>query len=145
MNEQRLAEVRRVLTQPVAAEFASFVVRIVTGVLLIWHGSTKLFDGFSGLVGGLTERGWPMPMIQAFAATYIEFAGGILLVVGLFTRPTALLVVGQFVIITFFFHAGDPFKVQEKALLFLLLGTYLFLVGPGKWSVDAKLFGPRAS
>ncbi len=132
------------LTMPFVPDVALFLLRVVTGALLVWHGALKVFEGYAGLIDGLTQRGWPMPAFQAFMASYIEFAGGILLIVGLFTRPTALAVMIQFIIVTFIFHAEDPFKVQEKAFLFMLLGTYFFLVGPGKWSVDSRLFGQGA-
>lgn len=135
---------RPLLVMPLAPHVAEFILRVVTGALLVWHGASKVFEGYTPLIEGLTQRGWPLPAFQAFMASYIEFAGGILLVVGLFTRPVAFAVIVQFVIITFVFHAEDPFKVQEKAFLFLLLGTYLFLIGPGRWSVDARLFDQGA-
>jgi putative oxidoreductase len=142
MNLQE--RLRPLLTLPFLPDVALVLVRIVTGALLVWHGASKVFDGFGPLMDTLATRGWPAPALQAVMASYIEFAGGVLLIVGLFTRPTALAVMVLFTIITFVFHADDPFKVQEKAFLFLLLGTYLFLVGPGKFSIDSRLFGKGA-
>ncbi|MBK9184371.1 MAG: DoxX family protein [Ignavibacteria bacterium] len=110
------------------------------GVLLVYHGSSKVFDGMGDMIQGITDRGWPFPMLQAFMAAYIEFAGGVLLIVGLMTRPVALMTIGLFSIIFFVYSAADPFGKKEKALLFLFLAIYVFLSGPGKASVDALLF-----
>jgi putative oxidoreductase len=132
--------VRKLFTMPVLPELWLNLLRVLTGALLVYHGSSKVFGGLGNLAAELAERGWPLPEFQAFAAAYIEFAGGILLVVGLFTRPAALAVVIQFAVLVFVFYAGDPFGKLEKALMFLALATYLFLVGPGKISVDYFLF-----
>lgn len=142
MNRETLVQL---MTKPWITDAAHALVRIVTGVLLVWHGSLKVFDGMAGLTKELTELGWPWPALQAFAASYIEFAGGILMTVGLFTRPVAFATAIQFVIITFVYSGAMPFKVQEKPFLFLLLAIFLFLTGPGKWSVDARLFAPFKS
>lgn len=127
-------------TRPWMPDLALFALRVTVGILLVYHGTGKVFDGMQGLATHLSELGWPMPTLQAFLASYIEFAGGIFLTVGLFTRPTAFMMVGLFTIITFVYHGADPFKVQEKAFMFLMMVTVLTLVGPGRWSVDAKLF-----
>lgn len=127
-------------TRPWMPDVAMVALRVTVGVLLVYHGTGKVFDGMQGLSTHLSELGWPMPTLQAFLASYIEFAGGILLTVGLFTRPTALMIVGLFTVITFVYHGADPFKVQEKAFMFLMMATVLTLTGPGRWSVDAKLF-----
>lgn len=106
----------------------------------MYHGTSKVFGGLGRMANTLSERGWMAPELQAFIASYVEFAGGVLLIVGLFTRPTAMVVVGLFAVIVFVFHGADPFAKQEKAVLFLALATYIFMVGPGKFSVDNFLF-----
>lgn len=137
MNLQRFATL---FTQPWATDALPTLIRIMLGVLLVYHGSSKVFDGMGDMIQGITDRGWPFPMLQAFMAAYIEFAGGVLLIVGLMTRPVALMTIGLFSIIFFVFSATDPFAKKEKALLFLFLAIYVFLSGPGKASVDALLF-----
>jgi len=121
------------------------MLRILTGALLVYHGTSKVFGGLGNMASSLAERGWPAPELQAFMASYVEFAGGVLLIVGLFTRPTALMVVGMFAIIVFVFHGADPFAKQEKALIFMALGVFVFLTGPGKFSVDNFLFTQTAT
>ncbi|MBU3741044.1 MAG: DoxX family protein [Candidatus Kapabacteria bacterium] len=132
-------------TRPWLSDLSHLLLRVVLGVLLVYHGTSKVFDGMQGLASNLAELGWPWPTLQAFAASYIEFAGGILITVGLFTRPVSLFIVAQFTIITFVYHGADPFKVQEKAFMFLVMASMLTLMGPGRWSVDARLFSADAS
>jgi putative oxidoreductase len=105
------------------------------------HGAPKVFEGkMMGIAADLEALGWPLPTIQAFFATYIEFAGGILLVVGLFTRPVALAAMMLFAIISFVYLGDDPFVAKEKAFIFFLMSTYVFFNGPGRMSVDNFLF-----
>lgn len=127
-------------TRPFGVDVAMALLRIIFGALLIYHGSLKVFESFGKMAEELANRGWPLPYFQAFAATYIEFAGGVLLIVGLFTRPVALAVSVLFTIITFVFQAGDPFMKQEKPLMFLLVAALLFFTGPGRFSIDNILF-----
>ena len=111
-----------------------------------YHGVPKVIDGkMGGLIQDLTELGWPLPALQGFAASYIEFVGGILLVVGLFTRPIALASVILFAIITFVYLGGDPFVAREKAFLFMLMSLYVLFNGPGKLSIDHLLFKKNAA
>jgi len=135
----------KLFTAPWLTRTLPTIIRITLGILLVNHGTRKVFDGVDGMIQGLTDRGWPFPVLQAYMATYVEFAGGILLVVGLFTRPAALMNIGLFTIIFFLFHGADPFAKKELALLFLVLSTYTFLAGPGKVSVDALIFKPNAT
>jgi putative oxidoreductase len=137
---QTLVKYGHLFTAPWMASTMHALLRIVMGALLIYHGAKKVFDGLGNLATELGEKGWPLPGLQAFMAAYIEFAGGILLVVGLFARPVAAMNVVLFSIITFIFSAEDPFPKKEKALVFLIISVYLFFVGPGKWSVDGALF-----
>ena len=130
----------RTFTQPWATDALPTLIRITLGVLLVYHGSSKVFEGMGGMTQSLTERGWPMPTMQAFAAAYIEFAGGVMLIVGLMTRPVAFMNITLFSIIFFVFHGADAFAKKEKAFLFLVLAVYTFLAGPGKASVDSLLF-----
>ena len=127
-------------TKPFAVNIVITMQRVMLGALLIYHGQAKIFNGVDGMITMLTERGWPMPWLQAYAAAYIEFAGGVLLIVGLFTRPTALFVVILFLVIVFGIHGADPFAKKELGLLFLMLAVMTAAAGPGRYSVDAQLF-----
>ncbi len=135
-----------IFTQPWLTDVWPTLLRVFVGVLLVGHGGDKLFNGLDRFVAQIAEKGWPAPELQAFAAVFSEFAGGVLLIVGLFTRPAALMQIITFFIITFVWAYDGPFFMkQEKPLMFLVLNIYLFCVGPGKVSVDWFLFGKQAA
>ncbi len=115
--------------------------RVLVGALMVGHGGDKLFNGLDSFVAEVVAKGWPLPELQAFIAVFIEFAGGVCLVVGLFTRPAALAIAIQFFIITAIWAYDGPFfQRQEKPMLYMLLSLYIFFMGPGLWSVDHFLF-----
>ncbi len=134
-----------VFTRPLFADALPTAVRIILGILLVYHGADKIFNGLDTFIAGIAAKGWPMPALQGFMAAYIEFAGGVLLIVGLMTRPTAFAAIVLFCIIFFLYSATEPFPKKEKALVFLVLSAYTFLMGPGKASVDALLFKQEKS
>ncbi|MDU0372881.1 DoxX family protein [Hymenobacter endophyticus] len=118
---------------PWAARLLS-VMRIVVGLLMIFHGTQKLF-------------GWP-PSDHAGGATglmlvagILEFGGGLLLLIGLFTRPVAFILSGLMAVAYFMAHAPQhalPIINQgELAVVYSFVYLYIAAAGPGPWSVDA--------
>lgn len=88
------------------------------------------------LVEGLSAMGFPMPEVFAWLAALSEFAGGILLALGLLTRPAALFMTVTMGVAAFVAHASDPFEKKEMALLYLFISLFFLLHGAGRWSVD---------
>jgi putative oxidoreductase len=113
------------------------VLRMVTAYLFLLHGSAKLL-------------GMPhVPMFDnlqvlsmAGIAGILELVGGILLLIGLFTRPVAFVLAGEMAFAYFIGHApqGTPhlplLNGGEPAVLFCFIFLYLAAAGPGAWSVD---------
>lgn len=128
------------LVAPWATTLSVTLLRVVLGALLIHHGSTKVFGGVSGMADHLSSLGWPLATLQAYLASYTEFLGGIFLVVGLFTRFSALFNVGLFLIVVFIFHGADPFQDKEPGLMYLVWSLVVAFTGPGALSVDHFLF-----
>ena len=122
------------------------VVRVVMGVAFILHGWPKIQNpmGWMNAMGG---EGVPS-FLQALAAL-AEFGGGIALLLGFLTPLAALGIVCQMLGALFMVHfpMGHPFVAAtggpsyELPLVYLALAILLLVMGPGRWSFDALLFG----
>ena len=115
------------------------LLRIAAGILFIQHGLQKLFGYFGGSTVPLTSL--------LGVAGLLEFTGGLFLIVGLFTRPVAFLLVLEMISAYFIAHmsrGGWPIQNQgELALLYAAIFTFLAANGAGPLSIDEAL--PRSS
>ena len=115
-----------------AAPYLLSILRIVAALLFATHGVQKFF----GWLGG--QR---VPLAsQAGAAGVLETFGGALLILGLFTRPTAFVLAGQMAFAYFIAHAPQGFwpvmNRGELAVLYCFLWLYIAAAGPGPISLD---------
>jgi len=85
------------------------------------------------------NMGFPFPTIFAWVAVLSEFFGGILLMLGLFTRPAALLNVMVTFTATFIYHEGDIGNAGLLSFSFMIMCLSILLFGPGKFSLDYLL------
>jgi putative oxidoreductase len=109
------------------------------GAVLIMHGSAKVFGGIDAFTLGVAKLGFPQPRVWAWIAAMSEFAGGILLMLGFFTRIAALAAASTMAVAVFMFHAADAFEVKELAFAYMMTLVLVFLIGPGQYSVDALM------
>lgn len=118
------------------------VLRIVVALLYIEHGTQKLF-GFPPP---------PQPMHFGLASLFgvagiLETVGGLLLLVGLFTRPVAFVLAGEMAVAYFKVHfPRGLFPVNnmgEIAVVFCFIYLYLMFAGAGPWSLDAAIASAR--
>jgi putative oxidoreductase len=111
------------------------VLRIVVGALFLEHGLSKFF-------------GFPMTMPPAFQLTSLagasgafELVGGALMLVGLFTRPTAFILSGNMAFAYFIAHFPHGFfpiiNGGDAAVLYSFVFLYFAVAGGGPWAVDA--------
>lgn len=111
------------------------VMRIVVALLFMQHGAQKLF-GFLAPLGAATP---PLLSMMGLAGV-LEFFGGLLVVLGLFTRPAAFILSGQMAVAYFMVHAPNGFwPLQNKgdlAMLWSFVFLYLAVAGGGEWSLD---------
>jgi putative oxidoreductase len=121
------------------------VLRIVTALVFLQHGTQKLF-GFPPLRGAMHPLFVAMPDHPGLppllaAAGLIEGIGGILLLAGLFTRPVAFIVAGQMAVAYFMSHQPHGLlpllNGGNEAVLLCFVFLYLVFAGPGPWSLDA--------
>lgn len=121
------------------ADAALLILRVLAGFAIAYfHGLGKIPPS-PGFVEGVAGLGFPLPTVFAWAAGLAEFVGGLLLVVGLFTRPAALSLLFTMLVAFFLRHADDPFAQKEKAYLFGAIALFFLLVGAGRFSLDALL------
>ena len=119
------------------ADLGLLVLRLAFGLALAFgHGMGKLPPG-ENLVRSVTELGFPLPGLFAWAAALSEFGGGLLLALGLLTRPAAAFVLFTMAVAFFLQHAGDPFGDREASFLFASAALTLLLTGSGRYGVDA--------
>ena len=124
------------------ASLGLLVLRLFAGVALMFHGWGKIQNPF-----GWMGPNAPVPALLQGLAALSEFGGGLALVLGLLT-PLAMLGV----LCTMAFAAsthisrGDPFVGRgswELAGVYFTVAVMMLLTGPGRFSLDAKLFGRR--
>ena len=110
------------------------VLRIITALLFIEHGTVKLF----GFPAPFPMPG-PLPPLL-LAAAVIEVVAGALIAVGLFTRVAAFVASGEMAVAYFMFHGSKGFwpvvNQGEGAILFCFIFLYLAAAGPGAWALD---------
>jgi putative oxidoreductase len=113
------------------------VLRIVTGFLFLQHGSAKLLG-----VPHLEMFGGGVPLMSLMGvAGILELVGGAMILIGLFTRPTAFILSGQMAVAYFMAHAPEgPLPILnhgELAALYSFVFLYFAFAGGGKLSVDS--------
>ena len=128
------------------AEFAPLVVRAIVGVIMAAHGLQKLLGGPANFGGVLGQLGVPAPTLMAFVVTFVELVGGILLVVGLFSRLAALLLTIDLVVAILLVKVGVGFLSPQSGgvgaeLDLALIAGFLAVLfaGPGRISLDRAL------
>lgn len=116
------------------------VLRFIVGFLFLWHGTQKLL-GFPPSQGGGGGGGELSGLM--LAAGILELVGGILIMLGLFTRWTAFVLSGMMAAAYFIAHGLNAFlpivNRGELAVLYCFIFLYLFFAGGGEWSLDNLL------
>jgi putative oxidoreductase len=113
------------------------VLRIIVGLLILQYGLMKLLSFPAPFSGGT-----PAFLSLIWFAGAIEIVGGILIVLGLLTRPAAFILAGEMAFAYFIGHAPRAFypilNGGNLPILYCFVFFYLVFAGPGPWSVDAQ-------
>ena len=119
------------------------VLRVVLGIVFVMHGGQKLFVfGLEGVSGGFAGMGVPAAGIMGPLVAFIEFFGGIALVLGLLTRLAALGTAATMIGAIFLAHIDNGFFAPngyEFPLTLLAASVAIALTGAGSFSLDAAL------
>jgi putative oxidoreductase len=114
--------------------YALTVLRIVTALLFMEHGTQKLF----GFPAGGPETLSPLFLTQGI----LEAFGGLLILLGLFTRPVAFILCGNMAVAYFMAHMPKNFfpalNAGDAAILYCFVFLFLFLAGPGLFALDNR-------
>jgi putative oxidoreductase len=127
----------------VAVDAGLAVLRVALAVVFCAHGAQKAFQyGIAGVTQGFSQAGIPLPGVAAPFVTGLELIGGTLLLLGLFTRPVALLLAIDMLVATLVVHLPNGFfnPMGIEFTMILFAGTLaLVMTGPGDFSLDALL------
>ena len=111
------------------------LLRIMAGFLLLWHGAQKLFEY-------PVASSHEMPVYIVYVAGPIELVGGVLVMIGLFTRYAAFLCAGFFAVAYWMAHGTKAFlpllNGGELAVLYCFVFLCIATHGAGIWSIDKK-------
>jgi putative oxidoreductase len=122
------------------ADTGKLILRLALGLLILLHGIAKVMGGVQGILGAVTKMGLP----EAFG--YLVYVGEVLapllVIVGFWTRPAALVIAINMAFAVFLVHLGQLFQLSQQGGWALeLQGMYFFtaiaiaLLGAGRYSV----------
>jgi putative oxidoreductase len=135
------------------SDSASFVLRLLLGIVFFPHGAQKVFGwfggaGFSGTMGMFTEK-MGVPAFLAFLAILAESAGALALISGFLTRVAAFGIACNMVVAIFMVHLPNGFFMNwfgkqqgegfEYHLLVIAIAIALIIKGGGRWSIDGLI------
>jgi len=125
---------------------ALLILRVVLGLLILLHGVNKLPPPPEFLITALSARG--LPSVLAYGVYLGEIVGPILIIIGVWTRLGALLIVANMIVAVFVAHTGDLFHLNKQGgyqlelqAMYLFTAVALALTGAGRYSVGGR-YGP---
>jgi putative oxidoreductase len=124
---------------------AILLVRIIVGSYFIMHGhelfNTKAMLGFAGYLKN--DLHFPLPIFMAYLRTAAELFGGIMILLGLFTRVGAFLIMITMLVAAFTAGKGDLLGEAEFTFIYATLCFAIILAGAGKYSLDNILYNRK--
>jgi putative oxidoreductase len=118
---------------------AVFILRVGFAGFLATHGYGKLQSFLAG------DHDFPdplhiSPVVSQGLTIFAEFFCSLLMILGLFTRLASIVLVLCMLVIAFMIHGKNSLGDKEHAFLYLIVFVVIFLTGPGKYSLDARLY-----
>lgn len=128
---------------PARTDTALLVLRVIAGIIMLAHGSQKLFVfGFAGVAHSFAQMGIPAAGFMGPFIGIVEFAGGIGLILGLLTRLSALGLACDMAGAILLVHMKNGFFAPmgfEFPLSLLAAFAAVFFAGAGAWSIDGAI------
>lgn len=139
-----LQNIISLLSKPMFSDIGFLILRVAVGGLMVFHGYSKFLDT-SKLIEKTASMGFPLPELFGTLAMASEFFGGMLLIVGLFTRLSLFGIISTMAVAFFVAHANDPFGKKELSFVYMCVSLALFFIGSGKYSLDNYLLSKKSS
>lgn len=142
------------LSNKIVTDIVLLIVRVILGVIFIAHGYPKLFVfGIPGFTQFLSQLGVPLPGFFAVVVSLVEFVGGIVLILGIFSRWAGLLLAINMIVATLLVKVKVGLVVPpnqagtgaELDLALLACALTVLVFGPGSISVELGLFKKEIS
>jgi putative oxidoreductase len=138
----RKENIMSVISSETSRDWGLAILRVTVGTIFMMHGAQKLFVwGLDGVAGSFAAMGLPLPMLSAALATGAEFFGGILLILGLFTRLAAVPLAVTMLVAGLVANRGGFFLPEgfEYVLVLMSASIALVLTGGGALALDSVL------
>jgi putative oxidoreductase len=140
--------VKKILFSGQAIDLGLLILRIGIGIMFIWHGWPKIAAGpemWEKLGGQMGLLGIHfLPAFWGFMAAFAEFFGGILLILGLFTRPIAFIMAfNMFIAALTHLSNGDGIGGASHAIELGIVFLAIMIMGAGKMGLDRLIFGKK--
>lgn len=124
-------------------DIGKLILRLTLAILMLFHGVGKLRYGVSGVEGLLQSHG--LPALLAYGAFVGEVLGPLLVIIGLYTRIGALFMVLNMIAAIALAHGSELVDFRQSGAwalelqgFFLFTAIAVFLIGPGKFSIDRR-------
>ena len=130
-------------------DIGKLILRVTLAILIMLHGIAKLQNGVDFITGMVTNAG--LPAAFAYGVYIGEVLAPLLVLIGLFTRPAALIIAINMIVAIWLVHMAELFELSktggwalELQGMFLLTAIAISLLGPGRYSFDYKVRGKKS-
>ena len=118
-------------------DWAAVPLRLGTGIILLVAGYQKLM-AMDNTVAYFAKQGFPVPVVTGWFIAFLEFFGGVALILGMFVSYLGLIYTIEFIVATFLVKLpGVGYAQSRLDIMILAAAAALYFLGAGPWSIDS--------